>query len=76
MSYRIPFDIFCNTVREVLIILEDNPYKVQLIGKIDIIFNLRNPYIPLKMRERERERERENKMVKLLRLDCTLPFFF
>ena len=49
MSYHIPFDIFYNTVREVLIILEDNPYNVQLIGKIDMIFNLRNPNIPLKM---------------------------
>ena len=25
LSYRIPFDIFCNTARETLIILEDNP---------------------------------------------------
>ena len=58
MSYHIPFYIFCNIVRVVFIILEDNPYKVQLIGKIDIIFNLRNPYIPLKMSEREREREK------------------
>ena len=48
--------------------------------KLNTIFNLGNPNIPLEMRERQRlksfGRERENKVVGLLRLDCTFPFFF
>jgi len=35
MSYCIPFDILCNIAREVLIILENNPYNVYSIGKIE-----------------------------------------
>ena len=53
------------------------------LERLNIIFNLENPNITLKIRERERERERErgfgkgkkNRVVGLLKLDCTFPFY-
>ena len=47
---------------------------------MNIIFNLENPNIALKIWERERERSfgrgRENRVVVLLRSDCTFHFYF
>ena len=51
------------------------------LERLNIIFNLENPNITLKIRERERERERgfgkgkKNRVVGLLKLDDTFPFY-
>ena len=51
------------------------------LERLNIIFNLENPNITLKIRERERERERgfgkgkKNRVVGLLKLDFTFPFY-
>ena len=55
MSYRITFDIFCNTAREAPVILETIFPMCSPMVRLNIIFNLENTNIPLKMREIERE---------------------
>ena len=84
MSYRIQFEIFCNTPREVFVILEDNLSNVP-IGKIEYnlfwgILIYHSKWEKDRQTDRQRlksfGRGRENKIVGLLRLDCTFPFFF
>ena len=57
MSYRIQFDIFCNTPREVFIILEDNLSNVP-IGKIEYYLQFgESQYTTQNVCVCERERE-------------------
>ena len=57
MSYRIQFEIFCNTPREVFVILEDNLSNVP-IGKIEYYLQFgESQYTTQNVCVCERERE-------------------
>ena len=58
-----PKNYSCNTVREALIILVDNLPMCSPLARLNIIFNLGNPNIALKMREREREVLKEEEKI-------------